>query len=316
MSRLRSAADFAREIAELDALIAEHRTASPTSSFSVQLSLQSLERRRADLVERMQSLGDGRMLGHELDIIFNGPPVRQHRLDAEFMGELLLKLQHLLQAMVASEDDTTGQKGPFRTNVREVSRLHFAGAFPGSFGMRLEAFQEQPELEGFFALAPTLDALIGLLRAGDDPTEVLNRLADFGRRTTQHYREMVESLTDGGADMRVVWPTVSGPREASLPLPTSTRLLKTLEDVEERTWAHWYDGRLDIGNSRHGRFGFTTDDGKTFDGKVEPQIVDELGLYFNKHCRAWIATRELRHERTGVTRLSHRLQELKELSEE
>lgn len=313
MSKLQSAADYKREIAELDAMIAAHRQAGSSGSFALELSLQSLEQRRAGLIAEMELLGDEQMRGQEISVIFKGEPVHRHRLDAEFMGEMLLKLQHLVQAIVASEDETTGQKGPFRTNVREVARLHFAGAFAGSFGMRLEAFQEQPQLDGFFTLAPTMQALIDLLSAGDNPNEVVKRLAELGRRATVHYHEVVESLTQGGADMRVIWPTISGEREAALPYPTAVRLLRTLEDVQEDSWGHWYEGRLDIGNSRHGRFGFTTDDGKTFDGKVEAQILDKLGMYFNKHCRAWIVTRELRHNRTGITRLSHRLQELEEL---
>lgn len=311
MSKLRSVADYEREIAGLDAMIKrEHRLNEVEYDAAADLSLHSLVQRREALAAELRMLGDERMPGHELDVIFSGEPVRGHSLDAEFMGKVLLKIQNLVRAMVAAEDHSTAQSGSFSDDVRRVARLQFAESFAGSFGMRLEAFQEQYELDGRIPLAPTLSSLIELLEAGDSPEPVLLHLAELGQRASKHYEELVEELSKGAADMRLIWPNVSGQREANLRQSQATKLLGTLREVREETDGRFYTGFLDVANKRHGRFGFQTDDGYFFDGVVEGHLLPYLREFYDRHCRAFITTRVVRHQRTGIEKRSHRLQEL------
>lgn len=318
MTKLSSVGDYERELATLDEMIRYQRSlleAEP--DFALEMQIHSLEQRRATIAHEFESLADAEMTGQEISVIFEGRPVRGHSMDSEFMGKMLVNIQKLVTALVASEDPRVGQAGPFRQDARSVSRLQFAGSFEGSFGMRLETQQEQVFLDGFVPLAPTFDTLLNLLAAGDDIERVLDLVGEIGPRARKQYEDLLDELSDEHAHMRVIWPTTMGRREASLQSRQATRLVDTLREVvEEDHEAHWYTGVLDISNSRHGRFGFITDEGRAFDGVVETGIRDQLRNYYDTRCHAWIATRELRHPSTGAVRHTHRLQELRPLESE
>ena len=146
--------------------------------------------------------------------------------------------------------------------------------------------------------------------AGDDPERVLTHLAEIAPRAARQYEELIAELSNNEADIRVIWPNVSGDREAALRSTQSGRLLATLREVDEDSSGSYYEGTLDISNRRHGRFGFVTGDGVQFDGVVEDELMDKLRDFYDRRCRAWIETRTVTHRRTGIRKVSHRLQEL------
>lgn len=316
MTRLQSVADYERELAELDAMIESTRTVvAEDRDFASEMSLRSLERRRIALATELETVSDEEMAGHELDVVFNGKPVLYNRLEADFMGKVLLKIQGLVRSIAASGTPSADRSGPYPAEIKRVSELHFANAFAGSFGMRLEAIQEQPELDGFIALSPTLRAFLQLLEAGDNPSALLERLAEIGPRAMTHYEDLINELSSNSADMRVLWPNKGPLREVALRSTQATRVLETLRDVRELSSAQWYSGRLDISNKRHGRFGFLTDGGETFDGVVEEHLLDSLREFYDRHCRAWIVTNSIEHKRTGIVKKHFRLQGLEPLDE-
>jgi len=316
MTRLASVADYEREISRLDAVISrlsEQLRQSP--DFATEMELYTLEQRRADVQRELRELGDERMPGHEVDLIFNGKPVDHNRLSAAFMGSVLLKVQNLIRTLRAGDTENVGARGRLPQAVLRSAELHFAGSFVGSFGMRLEALDEQFDLEGNAPLAPTLKSFLSLVEAGDDTGELLGRIAEIPSRAAKQYEDLIAELSDNEADLRIIWPNTSGVREASLRAVEASRLLVTLREVREDSHGQYYVGTLDIGNRRHGRFGFLTDEGETFDGIVEDHLIDQLREFYDTRCRAWIETREIRHQRTGAVKLSHRLQELQHVAE-
>jgi hypothetical protein len=313
VTRLLSVADYEREIAQLDELIQQSQgltDANSLPSFASGIMVRSLGERRADLLKRLHEIGDSGMSGHEIDLIFNGQPIHGNRVDAEFMGKILLRIQTLVRSILAGDSKDAHQSGPFSARIKKASDLQFAGSFAGSFGMRLEVSQEQLELDRSISLAPTLQMFIELMEAGDNEEAVLTRVAELNTRAAKDYQDLVQELGSKGADMRVVWPNLSGKREASLGARQANRVLDTLREVKEEISARWYVGTLDNANRRYGRFGFAADDGQIFDGIVEEGIIDSLREFFDRPCSAWIETRKVTHQRTGMTKQSHRLQEL------
>lgn len=309
MSRLQTLSDYERELTRLDEMV-ESAKALGINDVATRLNLASLAGRRAALASQLAELSDEQLPGQELDLVFEGRPVVGHKIESEFMGEILQRVQHLIRAIADSERPDPRNAGPFRANIRKATTLHFAGAFSGSFGMRLEAIQEQPTLDGWLPLAPTLRTVMELVGSGDRPEEVLDHLALLGPRARRSYREFVEQLGEAHADLRVRWPNRSGPREARLRPRQAARLAQTLGQVRSHVDGRYYLGVLDGASRRHGRFEFASNEGEQFAGVVEPEILDDLKRFYDRPCRAYILTRELEHPRTGVVRRAFRLQEL------
>jgi len=311
MSRLQSASDYQREIAALDRMLGEERALSADDrTFAGQFSLQQLEQRRDSLIRELHDLGDDGLTHHEIDVILTGQPVMGHAIQVEFLGVVLTKLQEFVRSLLTAEQRPDAQRRRFAADIRKISNLQLAGTFPGSFGMQLEAAQEQPELDGFTALAPTIRAMLSLIASADTPEEVLDRLAESGPLVTTSYKELLGVISAANADMRVVWPSVEARAEASVRASQAAQMVKTLEEVRETTSGQYYTGVLDITNRRNGRFGFTTEDGERFDGIVEPHVMDDLRRFYDRRCQAYILTREFHHLTTGARRKQHRLQEL------
>jgi hypothetical protein len=308
MSRLATVNDYRAQIATLDAMIAAHEAAG--MDFATEVEVFGLRQRRDELAQELASASDASLLGQELDIVLTGKPVVQHKLEAEFMGKILLRVQNLVRSLVAAADASLALTGPFRAQVRRASTLHFAEAFQGSFGMKLEAIQEQPELDGFTEVAPSLDTFVSLLGEAEDPEKVLDRLAPLGPRATTHFRELVSELSSADANMRVRWPTTEGERTALIKATAATKLVSTLKELRESADGRYWVGKLDEASSRKGRFGFTTSDGTVLAGVVESHLIPTLKDFYDQSCKAYILTRELEHPRTGIIKRSHRLQEL------
>jgi hypothetical protein len=309
MSRLQTITDYQQELAQLDAMIHEEEGAG-APDFASTLTLSSLRYRREALAAELAELTDETLPGHEIDIMFEGAPVHGHTIETEFMGNVLLKVQHLVRSIAASKGPESAAKGPLPTSAKKAATLRFASSFQGSFGMRLEAIQEQPELDGFFALAPTLQSVLDLVNAADTPDVVLGRLAELGPRARNTYRDLIADISSANADVRVVWPNISGPRTARLKSSQATRLLGTLKEIRTHVDGRYYVGLLDQASRRRGKFGFESDDGEKFDGTVEKDVMDQVREFFDRRCRAYILTRVVEHPRTGIVRRSHRLQEL------
>ena len=309
MSRLQTYGDYAREIARVEQLIAQ-TTPRAEASAAAGLARRSLERRLESLRTEVARLNDDAVPGQELDVVIEGRPVLGHAIETEFMGRVLLQLQHLVRSVAASQGPQSANAGPLPSAVRRASTLHFASAFPGSFGMRLEAIQEQLELNEFPPLAPTFREVFALLHVEGDGSEVVARLAELGPRARATYRDLLDEFGKAGADVRVDWPGFGGVQTVRVRATQARRMLDTMSRLRVHVDGRYYTGLLDQASRRRGRFGFESDEGETFDGVVESEIVDTLREFYDRRCRAYILTREVEHPGTGVRKRSHRLQEL------
>lgn len=318
MSRLQTYQDYARAIAGAEQMLAsvEQQAAVDAAaglppSFAEELAAQSFRSHAARLRAELDRLDDDSLPGQEIDLVFRGRPVAGHTMDSEFMAHMLLEVQHLVRSVADSDSGRVVATGPFPAKVQDATRLHFAGSFPGSFGMRLEAVQEQPALDGFLSLAPTLRTVLDLFSAVDQPEVALARFGELGPRARGTYRTLVERIGRAEADVDVAWPGIAGTVKATIRHRAAKRLIEELRDIRVRADGRYYIGELDEASKRKGRFGFTADDGGRFDGLVEPDVSTQVREFFDRgRCRAYILTREVEQLRARKVKRSHRLQEL------
>lgn len=316
MTRLLSAADFKREIDELRGLLVEEqRLQREEPTFSGTLAISTLQSRLSSLEAELNSLSDVALTGHEISVILDGDAVSGHQVEVDVMGRVLLALQSLVTAIVAGASKHAPRTGPYPEAIRRASTLRFAGSFAGSFGMRLEAIQDQPELDGFVPLAPTISTVMALVNTPGEGDDLHDLLLSTGERARQRFQVLVGTLTASDTSIRVLWPTVEGDKEAHLNVSRARQLQSRLKEVQVDEIGHYYVGELDSADKRKGKFGFTTEDGTLFDGVVEEHLLPELKTFFGRVCRAYIVTRTVTQTSTGGRKQQHRLQELLDLDQ-
>lgn len=312
MSRLLTYADYQRELRALRELLAHEEVLQiEEPAVAGEIAKASLNARIRMLEEEIRQLTDDQLPGVELDIILSGESVVGNRVDSEVMGKVLLEMQHMVSSIVAESSDEHAQAGPFSASVKRASTLRFAESFSGSFGMRLEAVQDQVELDGFFTLAPSMHTLVDLV-SSSDREQLLTSLATAGERAAKHFTSLLSTLSSSNTALKVIWPTTGGRREAFLGVARVKEVHALLREISVEEQGHYYYGELDSANKRKGRFGFTAQTGEVFDGVVEEHLVEELKRYFDRVCRAYIVTRVVRHVSSGVEISQYRLQELAE----
>ena len=318
MSRLRTYQDYRRAIASAEAMAAEAEAEADgdpetglAPSFAEELAARSFRAHADRLRAELARYDDDSLPGHELDFVFEGAPVRGHRMDTEFMGHMLLSVQHLVRSVAASDAGRSTNAGPFPAGLRRATALDFAGSFDGSFGMRLEAVNDQPELTGGASIAPTVRTVLDLLAAVSEPAEALTRVGELGPRARKTYRELVSQIGRAQANVRVEWPGMGGVQRVEVRHYAAQRLVAALKDIRVRADGRYVVGVLDEASRRKGRFGFTTADDEHFDGLVETDLIPQVKEFYDRGpCRAYILTREVEQLQTGAIRRSHRLQEL------
>jgi hypothetical protein len=311
MSRLLSAADYQRELAELDAIIAseEQISAEYGTEPASELLLDSLRSRREALATEMLTLGDEGMPQQELDVIVEGRPVHQHAVEVPFLSKLLEDLQNLVRSIAASASGSASRTGPLTESVRQRAGLRFAASFPGSFGMRIETGEQELDLDDAGSQLHTFGALLDLLN-GEQGEDLLGSLTPLNPRARSHYVTLLEHLSASGADVRIRWGTTKGPRTVALRARQARRIADRLTRIAIQESIHSYEGLLDGAMRTRGLFEFHANDGRVFAGEIAPNIPQDLREFFLGPCVALITTRQLRDTTTGDVRIHHRLEQL------
>lgn len=312
MSRLTSAADYRRELAAVDGLISEQErlAAEYGMDFSTELTIQSLQERRAELAQELANLTDEDLPGHELSLIVRGAPVHEHAVEAKFLGQLLQDMQKLIRALVAAQYGDQRRQGPWHPEVLRRSTLQFTESFAGSFGMTLEAVDEQMELEGHLAVQPAFNDLFGVLTSGLERGAFLESLAPLGPRARSHLRAMLEHLGDAEADLELRWPLVRGEKVARLTRRTAQTLADTLRRIDESEHLETVFGVLEGAILRTGYFEIQKEDGSVIGGRVSQQLQRQIAPHFNRRVKASLIVTTVTDRGTDETRVSYRLVEL------
>ena len=318
MSKLQSPADYERELAEVERLIGLQQAFAEQHGldFATELSLHSLESRRTELREEMQRIGDERIPQQEIAVIFDGRPVHDHTVDANFLSTMLRDLQRVVQNIVASAAGATGRAGPIAQAIRERSTLRFAGSFAGSFGMRLETAAQEFDLDDAGSVAQTLDSLVRLIDTNEETPALLEAVAPLNARARASYMTLLDHLRESGGEMQVMWTSTRGPRRARLSAERAERVLSKLRQVDEIESLRSYRGVLDGAIKTRGIFEFRTTDDRLIAGAVAPDVIPQLRDFFDQSCEALITTREVTDRITGDRRIYYRLERLTEVGKD
>jgi hypothetical protein len=278
MSDRMSPREYEREIAQIDELLADVDRLGDDIPFGLQVAFEGLANKRSALIEERERLGDQGMVAHDLLVKLEGKPVHGHSIDADFLSELLGKLQDVARSFVAAMAGRATAAGPIPQPLQRMAKLRFAGSFAGSFGMVLETADEQRELEitGAAPLADALSTLLDLLESGADRVRLLDGLGSLGERARSHYRDLLQNIAKEQATLEVVWPTVSGPRAARIKASTARRAAAVLAQVKEETEYEVRTGLLTGANVRLGTFELVDDRAEVIAGRISRQIPEEI----------------------------------------
>src|SRR5690606_22514106 len=146
MSRLQTLSDYEREIQELEKLIADQRATADQlgdDRLFADLAIQSLESRRRELIAELERLADDRLPGQELYVTLTGKPVVRGSIDLDFLALIAKDIQNLIRSAFAAITGRKTRGGRLRDEVVRRSTVRLAGVYEGSFGLRLEAIDEQ-----------------------------------------------------------------------------------------------------------------------------------------------------------------------------
>ncbi len=107
-----------------------------TADFASRIGLQSLLGHEQELLEELRA---AEMLesGSAAELVFGGDPVRDHTIQAAFLGAMLGKVQQLVNALAQVVTSVPTARAPLPRNIVAENRLLVAGWVPSSFAVRL-----------------------------------------------------------------------------------------------------------------------------------------------------------------------------------
>lgn len=313
MSRLMSAADYQREIAEAEGMLRSEREMVERygRDAASELAMTTWQNRINELRRELEAVGDAGLPTQELSLRFEGRPVHGHSVEVPFIATALRNFQSIVTASVGSALGRMARSGRFNESLRNQSTLRLVETFPGSFGLHLETSDEQLELSGSNFIAEAVDSLMDLMTAEGDEA-VFEALEPFDARAVVNYRRFLEHLKANRADMEVSWHSVAGAQSVRLTAERAgsiSRRLAQFKKTEER--AEWIQGRLDGAIKTKGFFQFITHAGLILSGNVAKSVLDRLREYYDRECEAFVTTVVVTDAATGDVKTWHRLDDLR-----
>jgi hypothetical protein len=313
MSRLQSAADYRRAIAEATAMLElEHQMAEEYGRDAAsELAVLSWQNRIAALEQELAELGDDKLPTQELSLRYEGKPVKGHSIEVPFFATALRNFQTVVTAAVGSAVGRMARSGRFHEALRAQATLRVTESFQGSFGVHLETSGEQLEFDQTSFVAEAVRNVIDLLSV-DDAEDIVTALQPFDARAIVNYQRMLNHLKANRAEMALRWHSVEGDREVRISAKQAERISQRLSQfkrTEERTV--WHSGVLDGAIKTQGFFQFISNGGETFNGSVAKSTLDRLRDYYDRACEAFISTVRMTDSVTGETKTWHQLEDLR-----
>jgi hypothetical protein len=318
MSRLMSAADYQREIAEAEGMLATEHQMLERYGFDAasELALTTWQNRINQLKRELEEIGDAGLPTQELSLRFEGRPIHGHSVEVPFIATALRNFQSIVTASVGSAVGRMARSGRFSESLRTITTLRLVDTFQGSFGVHLETSEEQLELSGENFIAEAVDSLMHLMTAEGDET-VFEALGPFDARAVVNYRRFLEHLKANQADLEVSWYSVSGTQKIRLTAERAGRISRRLaqfKKTEQR--AAWVPGRLDGAIKTSGFFQFITEGNQTISGDVAKSVLDRLREYYDRECEAFVTTLVVTDAATGEVKTWYKLEDLRNPSAE
>ncbi|MFJ9881820.1 hypothetical protein ACIQRN_20140 [[Kitasatospora] papulosa] len=220
---------------------------APVRSLSEFSAAQSRRLRNA-LAHGQQSDVDRDRQGpprRSLSLALDGPPVRDHRIEASVLGGWLTALQTAVTSVAHALDDQrpTHDSGPVPREIQRATKLYSSAVFPSSYGMVLEEAppEGQQELPDIAAGESLLDRAMSTLldltdraESGDAAEDaVLAAALPLGRRAAGHLAQLTGVVADADAGVRLTWQSPhTGLRSSSLSSSGAQRCRETLRTAD------------------------------------------------------------------------------------
>jgi hypothetical protein len=185
-----------------------------------------------------------------LRFALDGPPVKEHRIEAAVLGDWLKAFQIAVQSVAYALDDLrpTSDSGPVPKEIQRLTKLFSGPVFASSYGMVLEGppTRDQDELPGIGNADELLDRAVNRIldvtdRADSGPDAedaVLDMALPLGGRVINHLTELSNVLVTTGARVTLTWQsqsTVSRTSRLSAEGADRCRRVLLAAEVEEAT---------------------------------------------------------------------------------
>ncbi|HEY7429083.1 MAG TPA: hypothetical protein VH682_32950 [Gemmataceae bacterium] len=287
----RSAQEIKRQLADL-AKVKAKADAYGVRDFASQLGLQSLRGQEQSLIEELRA---AEMLesGSAAELVFGGDPVRDHLIQAGFLGAMFSKVQQLVNALAQAITSVPTARAPVPRNIVAENRLLVASWFPSSFAVRL-CLPTKEELGQMYDTESqsVLEGLAELLGEQVPSQQTIDWVSH--PRVRKHYYEFLDAVAKQGAMIRL--RTQGNPYGAAVDAQQARERVDWLDllTVKEETLS--LSGTLVGGSIETGRFELKVED-EVYKGKVsEGTKVLMKQITFGASVQARVRVTTLVHE--------------------
>jgi hypothetical protein len=138
------------------------------------------------------------------NLYLNPPGMASPELSTRLLGNLLVDIQDLVDAIGQSQHGEPTAKGLIPAEILKQTSLNACQIFEGSFGLQLKG-NASPDLLGNPILGNALDELMTLLRIGADEDAISNKLHSLKARVASKYRKLLKDLVQTRSPLKVEW---------------------------------------------------------------------------------------------------------------
>jgi hypothetical protein len=307
---VRDVSGLRQELDRLDATLAD--LPHDHESFGLALGRDSLGRVRDDLEQQIQDAARAR-----LDVVLDGQPVLGREIRVDALSKLLESLQESVSSVAQSLTGRATSRSAIPGPLRDLTALHLAGVFEGSFGATLRGpvqgdvrdvleGQEAPDTILDDAVETVLEIidLAGSADAGDDP--IVEAVLPLGSRSFLHLNNLSKAITDEGMGASLTWTRPTGElREARLGRFEASRLSDVLSRNRATERQLVLEGHLGTVSDIRNRVELQTRQGDIIRARVIDEIVPQLGEYYSRDVAGTFEVTTLRSLVTGQERSSY-----------
>ena len=132
------------------------------------------------------------------------PGMTAPELSSRALGNLLVDIQDLVDAIGQSHSGEATSKGVIPADILKQTRLDACQIFEASFGLQLKGNQS-PDLLNTSLLGMALSELMTLFQIGADEDRVSKKLHELKGRVASKYRKLLKDLVSMRSPLKVEW---------------------------------------------------------------------------------------------------------------
>lgn len=258
----------------------------------------SLLARRDVVTQELAAISDSL-----LAMVFDGPSVRDHAIDAGLLVKQLGPFQRAIDAAAQALADVATKFGKIPDAILGQSRLFVTGTFAGSFGLELSGPEHIPQLridgtEDVPLFDRAVDSVLDVLAAASDfdgDERLVETISYMGDRAISHIEELAQNAASDSNWIKFQHKRPGlEPRTVELNAMIGRRLADVTRNIETSEVEQDFVGRLNAGDVERMKFGITLESDETIRGNVNPAIIDRLIEYFGREVRGTLVVRTTR----------------------